>query len=431
MRIAIYGINYAPELTGIGKYTSEMAEWLSLHGHAVTMFTAMPYYPEWKTHKNYKKRLWMKESLNGVTVYRTPLYVPKKANSIKRILLEISFVLGIMPFWLISLFKKKYDIIIFITPPFHLGFLPLIYSKIKGSLFISHIQDLQIDAAQNLEMIKSKSILRLMFAMEKFILSKSDIVSSISDGMLRKITAKGIPKSKQLLFPNWVDTDFIKPLPFEKSLRTRFKIALSDRVILYSGNLGEKQGLEFIITAAEHFQNRSDVHFLIVGSGGSKESLQKTVLENGLTNVKFYPLAKYNELPALLATADLHLVLQKRSASDLVMPSKLTGILSAGGCAIVTAEPDSSLYDLIDLNKVGLLAIPENTESLVNKIAEGLSVDLGKIKLRAREYAMKGLSKDTIMKKFNETLYNLKYGVSNTYMVPNLVLNKNETSHMK
>ena len=56
MKILICGINYAPELTGIGKYTGEMASWLAENGHTVEIITAMPYYPQWEIGKNYKKK---------------------------------------------------------------------------------------------------------------------------------------------------------------------------------------------------------------------------------------------------------------------------------------------------------------------------------------------------------------------------------------
>lgn len=45
MKILVYGINYSPELTGIGKYTGEMVEWLAAQGHEVRVITAPPYYP--------------------------------------------------------------------------------------------------------------------------------------------------------------------------------------------------------------------------------------------------------------------------------------------------------------------------------------------------------------------------------------------------
>lgn len=42
LRILIHGINFSPELTGIGKYSGEMAEWLAAQGHEVRVVTAPP-----------------------------------------------------------------------------------------------------------------------------------------------------------------------------------------------------------------------------------------------------------------------------------------------------------------------------------------------------------------------------------------------------
>lgn len=408
MRIAIYGINYAPELTGIGKYTGEMASWLASQGHDVHVITAMPYYPEWQVHKKYKRRWWFTEKIDGVTVYRCPLYVPKKITPAKRIIHEFSFLLSVLPVWLISFFRKKYDLMICVTPPFHLGILPLIYSKIRGVALISHVQDLQVDAAKNLVMIKNSRLLNLMFGAERFILKRSTAVSTISQGMLRKIKDKNVKGSQTILFPNWVDANFIRPLPKEQSLRKEFGIPDEDKVILYAGNLGEKQGLNIIIDVAGRFLDRKDVHFLIVGSGGNKQMLERQAAEKNLNNIKFFPLADYEKLPALLAVADLHLVLQKKSASDLVMPSKLTGILAAGGCAVVTADPDTTLYEVIDRNNMGILVKPECPESLMAELTKALATDLNELKSNAREFAIRHLSKHLVMQKFEEEMYKMQ-----------------------
>jgi colanic acid biosynthesis glycosyl transferase WcaI len=407
MKIIIYGINYAPELTGIGKYTGEMASWLAKEGHEVTVVTAPPYYPEWQVHKTYKGKWWSKENREGVTVYRCPLYVPKNVTSAKRIIHEFSFLAGFFPVWLLTFLQKKYDVVLCISPPFHLGLLPLLYAKIRGVKFINHIQDLQVDAAKDLGMIKNKRFLDLMFGTEKFILDKGDFVSTISTGMLKKIKRKYIEESKTFLFPNWVDEDFIYPLPKEESLRKEFGIPEGDRVILYSGNLGEKQGLEIILEVARHFTKRKDVHFIISGTGGGKDKLVKQAEEHGLTNIRFLPLQPYEKLAALLATADIHLVLQKKSASDLVMPSKLTGILAAAGCALVTALPGTSLYHLIHRHQMGILVEPESTLALTQGIEDALLMNLDTLRENARKYAKKHLSKNNILSEFEEQLISI------------------------
>jgi len=404
MRILIFGINYSPELTGIGKYTGEMGSWLAKQGHDVHVVTAVPYYPEWEVHKDYKGKYWHTENIDGAKVHRIPLYVPKNVSSVKRIIHEFSFVLGIIPVWFKLLFSKKFDVVFCIAPPFHLGILPLLYSKLKGVPMITHIQDLQVDAAKELGMIKNKTFLNIMFAMERFILKNSAKVSTISLGMQLKINGKGITADKQMLFPNWVDENNIMPLPKEQSLRVDFGLKDTDKVILYSGNLGEKQGLEVIIDVALQYKNRDDVFFLIVGSGGGKEKLEQSAKDAGLTQVRFFPLQPYNKLSALLATADVHLVLQKKSAADLVMPSKLTGILAAGGCAIVTAEPGTSLHVVVNQHQMGVLIEPESVQSLYDGIEYILNNDINIYKANARKYAEAFLSKEGILRDFEKNI---------------------------
>lgn len=407
MKILIFGINYSPELTGIGKYTGEMGAWLASQGHEVAVVTAPPYYPEWNIHPAYKGKKWFKEVIDGVTVYRVPLYVPKEVTSKNRILHEFSFLGAVFPKWFGLLLKKKYDVVININPPFHLGFFALLYAKIKKARLLTHIQDLQIDAAKDLGMINNKHLLQWMFKSERYLLNNSHAVSSISLGMQRKILAKGVPEKKFIMFPNWVDECTIRPLSKEDSLRKEWGIPLADKVVLYAGNLGEKQGLEIIIETAEYFRNKPDIRFLIVGSGGNKENLEKLAAEKGVTNVYFYPLQPYAKLSEMLATADIHLVLQKKSAADLVMPSKLTGILSAGGCALVTAMPNTSLYDVIQGDQLGVLVEPESKNALVNGLEKMFEQDLSTYQTAARNYAMKHLSKERIMRNFESRLLEL------------------------
>ncbi|MFD2963932.1 MULTISPECIES: WcaI family glycosyltransferase [Olivibacter] len=400
-------MNYAPELTGIGKYTGEMGSWFAQRGHKVAVVTAMPYYPEWRVHKDYSKRGWHKEIIDNAEVFRVPIYVPKNVNSVKRIIHELSFIVSVFPIWFTFLFKRKYDIVVNINPPFHLGLYPFLYSKLRNAKLVTHIQDLQIDAAKDLQMIKNKALLNFMFKFEKSLLQRSDMVTSISIGMRRKIIAKQVPEDKFRMFPNWVDSKVITPLSQRESLRIEWGIPFSDKVILYAGNLGEKQGLESIITIAERLKNLTNVHFVIVGSGAGREKLEGLAIGKGLSNVKFFPLQPYEKLSALLASADLHLVLQKKSASDLVMPSKLTSILASGGCAIVTAIPGSSLYDVIHENTLGILTEPENEEALMAGILTALNSDLKKYRDNARNYAATNLDKNQILTRFEKDLQEL------------------------
>ncbi|MBD2753298.1 WcaI family glycosyltransferase [Spirosoma validum] len=408
MRILIYDINYAPELTGVGKYTGEMGAWLAQQGHSVRIITAMPYYPEWEIHDRYKGAGWFTETIDGVTVHRCPFYVPKKVTTLKRILHEFSFVLSSLPYWLNVLLGKRYDAVICVSPPFQIGLLPTLYSILRNVPLWYHLQDLQVDMAKELGMIKNKTFVDLLFSIEKFILKRCAVVSTISEGMVRKVADKNVLPSPCLLFPNWVDEQVIRPLPRTASLRSELGISDTDKMILYSGSLGEKQGLELIIEAAKHYALRSDIRFLIFGSGGGKTRLESLVNAYQLTNVAFHPLQPYEKLSALLATADVHLVLQKKSASDLVLPSKLTSILAAGGCALVSAVPGTTLYDVVATHQMGILIEPESVQALIAGIDKALTEDTTHYRQQARAYARQYLSKDEILQQFEQELLRLQ-----------------------
>jgi colanic acid biosynthesis glycosyl transferase WcaI len=418
MRILIYGINYSPELIGIGKYTGEMGAWLAQQNQEVDVITAMPYYPEWAVHASHKRNWWHTEQIAGVRVHRCPLYVPREVTSLKRILHEFSFVLSSLFFWLQIFFTKRYDVVICVAPPFHLGLVPTIYSKIRRVPLWCHIQDLQIDMAKELGMIKNRFFLKTMLRVESRILKRSRVVSTISEGMVRKVALKKGVQSECVLFPNWVDGDFIKPLPPTQSLRAELGLSLSDKVVLYAGNIGEKQGLEIIIQAARAFASQPEVKFLFFGTGGGQSKLEMLAREYALTNVKFYPLQPYEKLSALLATADIHLVLQKKSASDLVLPSKLTGILAAGGFALVSAIPGTTLHDVVQHHRMGVLIEPESAEALKDAIGKALRSDLSDFRFNARKYAENYLSKEKTLSNFMQELLTIgtpSYIVSPVY----------------
>lgn len=408
MNILVYGINYYPELIGTAKYTSEMCEWLAEQGNDVNVITAMPYYPDWRVKESYKNRGWFTEIVRKVKVHRCPLYVPSHVTGKSRIIHELSFALSSTLYWISRLFKR-YDIVLCIAPPLLTGLGGVLYKVFhNNSLFIYHIQDLQLDAARQLGLIKNKGILSTIGKLEKLILIKADYISSISEGMIRNISLKGIPSEKIISFKNWIDTKKISPEPPDPTIKKRFGVDSFKKVILYSGNIGEKQGLDNIIEVAELLKN-SDIVFLIIGDGAFKRKLEESVSLKGLENVKMFPLQPAEILNKILNMADMHLVLQKKAAADLVMPSKLTAILSVGGIAIVAAEKGTTLYDIVESNKIGIVIEPEDLLSLKNSIVENVNRDLVQMKKNARLYAQKNLEKEIIMKQFQSFLQeNLK-----------------------
>lgn len=203
-----------------------------------------------------------------------------------------------------------------------------------------------------------------------------------------------------LFFPNWVDTNSFYPLTGTDALKKDFGFLPSDKIVLYSGAIGEKQGIESIIYSAEKLSYLKDVKFVICGSGPYKEKLNLLKESLNLDNVIFMALQPHEKFNMFLNIADLHLVLQKSNAGDLVMPSKLSTILAVGGLALVTAHPDTSLYNYLSANNMGILIEPENQEVLTKAIEKAIHEDNLEIKKNARTYAVGYLSMDNILARY-------------------------------
>jgi colanic acid biosynthesis glycosyl transferase WcaI len=294
-----------------------MVNWLLSEGYKCTVVTSYPYYPYWKLQQPYKNIFFNKEvSYNGLlTIYRCPIYISEKPSGFKRIIHDSSFFLSSAIIFLMLLFKRKFTYLITIAPPFHIGLTALFYRFVKGSKVVYHVQDLQIDAAKELNMVKSQLLFKVMFGIERYILKKADYISSISDGMIKKLAVK--VNRPVIKFPNWADVENFRPIENDATLKAEWGFNENDYIVLYSGNLGEKQGLSIITDLAAAEINNTNVKFVICGAGAYKDSLIAKAAEKKLTNIIFLPLQSYDKFNRFLNMADIHLVLQKNDAGDI------------------------------------------------------------------------------------------------------------------
>ena len=405
MNVFVYSLNYAPELTGIGKYNYEMVRRLSELGVSIRVITAPPYYPEWRHNEGYSYFWYTNEVAEDILLNRCPLYVPKKVTTIKRLLHLMSFAFS-SGLRLLSLIFKKPDIVFLVQPTFFCAPITLLYCKITGAKSVMHIQDYELDAMLGLGMGSPGKVTKVLKSVESWFLTRFDAVSTISYSMLDKAKEKGVKESKLFFFPNWADTEFVTPQTCGLSFKKKLGYNSDDKIVLYAGNIGKKQGLEIVLQAAAHFKSSPNVKFLMVGAGAHVDELKNLAETRNLNNLRFLPLQEWEDVPAMLAMTDLHLVVQKKGAADAVLPSKLTNILAAGGNAIVTAEESTELGQIAK-NYPGIYRLiePEDVKLLVDAIEDMLSKksdeDFNKV---ARKYAEDNLNKHVIIKRLLEEL---------------------------
>jgi colanic acid biosynthesis glycosyl transferase WcaI len=407
MRLLIHGYNYAPELTGIGRYTGEMGAWLAARGHQVTVLTGLPYYPEWRVHPAYRNKTWMREWRDGVEVLRSPFYVPAKVTGVKRLLLELSFGVSCL-YWWPQIFSRRWDAVLSICPPLLTVLFPLLLAKRQGIGFMLHFQDLQLEAARTLGILRHGGLLSVLSSIDRVLLHRADMISAISDDMLARLRGNGGAALRLNLMPNWADLETVRPGPRPDRLRKEFGFG-PEILVLYAGNMGEKQGLEVILESAAITAGRPDIRYILAGEGVTKARIMELAEQRSLKNVLFLPLQPAERFTLLLAKGDIHLVIQKTSVSDLVMPSKLTNVLAAGRPFIATALPGTELARVTQESQAGLLVAPEDPDALARailKLADGkvLRQDMGK---KGRGYAEAHLSRDIILSRLEGMLQGL------------------------
>lgn len=400
MRILVHGINFSPELTGIGKYSGEMAAWLAARGHEVRMVTAPPYYPQWCIAEGYANR-WSREQYGNLGVYRCPLWVPTRPSGLKRVAHLASFALTSLPVMLGQL-RWKPDVVLAIEPPFFCAPQAWLVARLAGAKSWLHIQDFEIDAAFELGILRSKPVKRLVLSFERALLRRFDRVSTISEKMLEKLDGKGVTADGGILFPNWVDTEEIHPLKEVGAFRASLGLGAAQCVALYSGNMGEKQGLEVVLEAAMRLEENSGIRFVLCGDGAARVRLQQRYA--GLRNVSWLPLQPADRLNELLNLADVHLLPQRADAADIVMPSRLLGMMASARPVLATASPSTQVGRIVA--RCGLLSPAGDVPAFIAALQKlaGDPALRGELGAAGRAIARERFSMEAVLERFEREL---------------------------
>ncbi|HEX8924605.1 MAG TPA: glycosyltransferase family 4 protein, partial [Terriglobales bacterium] len=332
MRILILSINYWPEETGIGAFTTYRAEYLAAAGHDVTVCTTFPYYPEWKVSGEYAGKFAATEERNGVRIVRSYAYVPNPVTSLRRVVHEASFIMTSL---MRAIGQQRPDVLFVVSPPLGLALSAIVLSRIWRVPYVFEVEDLQPDAAADLGMLPPWA-LKLMYQVESIAYRNAALVSTLTEGMRAKIVSKGIPAEKVELFEPRADATLFEIAPEEgRAFRERHNLG-QKFVVTHSGNMGMKQGLEVILEAASLNRDDDSICFLLVGDGAARKRIEARAQELKLKNVRFMPVLDTAEYRGLLAASDVCLVTQQKTVSDIVFPSKTVSYLAAG-CAVVAS----------------------------------------------------------------------------------------------
>ena len=359
MRVVVWGINYAPEITGIAPHNVALCEYLQNNGIDVEMVTTFAYYPAWRKRPEDRGRLFRTDVINGVRVHRCWHFVPERVSAMKRIIHEGTFVFTST---LRALALKRADVYVIPSPPLLLGVAAWFIAGIKGAPFVFHVQDLQPDAAVGLGMLRSGWFTRALYWLESFAYKHARRVSGISEEIVDAFRRKGVPEEKLVLFPNGVVIP--DKIPSRGGFRERFGFSGNEFIAIYAGNLGVKQGLDLLLDAAEHLRDGPGIRIVLCGDGAERAALEKRVQDRQLTNVSMLPLQFGWEYQQLLVDADVSLITQQSGSGNAFFPSKLLVTLAHKSPVITVADEESALAKAVAEGHFGLNILPGDSAKL-------------------------------------------------------------------
>jgi glycosyltransferase involved in cell wall biosynthesis len=325
VRILILSQYYFPEPV---EKVHDLARGLVALGHSVQVLTGVPCYPLGRVYEGYRQRAWQREEIDGVHVLRVPQIPDHSHSAIKRAIYYGSFAVSATAFGPAHL--EPADVMLVYQAALPVGFAAWAIGRLRRLPIVLDVVDLWPESVLASGISKSARLARVVRRAAKWVYSKADHISVITEGYRDNLIDMGVPAGKLGVIYPWMPTQTYGPRPPDPELAARE--GLTGRFnIVYAGNIGPIQALDVVLDAAETLRDLPAVQFVIVGSGAERERLIASARSRRLDNVRFLERRPPEDMPALYALADALLVhLRPDPMSRISIPSKLFAYLPSG-----------------------------------------------------------------------------------------------------
>jgi colanic acid biosynthesis glycosyl transferase WcaI len=298
-------------------------------------------------------------------VVRLFVYAPGKKSMINRLFSYLSFNALATATGLSS--RMPWDVILCTNGSFFTGITSWLIGAGKAIPFIYNVQDLYPEVPIRAGQLRSRPAIATLKKIGQFMYRKAAHITVIAPSFRDHLVAAGVPAEKVSVIPNFVDTDFIRPLPRVNDFSRDH--GLADKfVVSYAGNLGYVYDLVTMLEAAAILSSEKDILFLIVGNGVAKSELERKASDLKLENVRFWPFQSYENLPWLRASSDIQVSLYRRGSANDSVPSKVYEIMASGRPLVASSDAGSDVWKLVETAQCGLCIKPEDAKQLAEAI---------------------------------------------------------------
>jgi len=380
---------YHPELTGIAPVVSDLASWAAEQNLCPSVLTARPSYPLSQIYEGYENGQRDSEIDRGVAVRRVWSVVSKTRGTFGRLVDELSFVASA-----VLKNRRQYRGVIAVCPSIFVVLVSPLFRR-RGGKVVAIVYDIQSGLARSLKFGGGGLVVRLLRWLEARALNRCDSIIVLSEAMRSELTTIGVFSPIEVILPQ-VDVREIVPIP---------ETPAEGPVLLYSGNLGRKQGLDQVLELARTLRQRGSPAVIhIRGQGSERVELEAEALQSGLSNVRFSDLAPRERLSEALGEATLHLVPQNPSGASFALPSKVFSIMAAQRAFVATAAPDTPLEQVIAQSGGGICVEADNPGLFADAVEALLGDDAARAALArsGRRYVETEVDREIVCRRILE-----------------------------
>jgi colanic acid biosynthesis glycosyl transferase WcaI len=384
MRILFLADNFPPERNAQAARVYERACYWVKWGHAVTVITSAPNFPDGKLFPGYRNCWRQVEEIDGIRVVRVKTLITSNKGTILRILDFLSYM--VMAF-LAGLGERRPDLIAASSPQFFAAVGAWALSATRRLPFVLELSDLWPESIVAVGAMRRNFALRWLERLELFLYRRAARIVVLTNAFKQNLVQRGVPEEKIDVVINGVDLPRYAPRERDAALAASFGIAESDFVVGYIGTHGMAHGLQNVLSTAALIDSTC-VRFLFVGAGSEREMLIAEAHRQGLSNVVFVPAQPKEMMPEFWSLCDVALIHLKNAPTfATVIPSKIFEAMGMG-LPILLAAPKGEASDLVERESVGLWA-PSNDPRVLADAVLLLKQDHGLLsKLAAQSRAM-------------------------------------------
>lgn len=366
MRILFLSDNFPPETNAPASRLYEHAvHWVGA-GHAVTVVTCAPNFPEGRVFTGYSNAWRKVEFINGIRVVRVKTYIARNEGFFLRTLDYLSFM--IMGF-LAALLERRPDVVVATSPQFFAAVGGWMVSVAKWRPFVLEVRDLWPASIVAVGAMRKTIAIRLLERVELFLYSRAKAIIPVTRSFKRDMIARGVDANKIHVVINGVDASRFSPMPRNAAAEAEFGLQ-GKFVVGYLGTHGLAHALPKVLEAAELLLDDADIAFFFAGSGAEREKVERLVSERGLYNVRLIPRQPKHRMPVLWSLCDVSVVpLRNVPVFSTVIPSKIFESM-AMGVPVLMSLPEGEATELIREFAAGVCVPPEDPSAMADALRQ-------------------------------------------------------------